>query len=194
MARYPVEYGGKNEMTETRCRVVLGKRTSKPYSVANLVQEKVKEGAPLLAWAEPHPLRTDLSGSTGRRSDFDPFVCGRPSWPVDFPLVEARLFWDKTAVHVVAEEEGGCTWVCLREVDAGSDGLEVLRCEFPVLSLRDSKRFGLQTLQEIEGLYAIEYWQHGRLVAWRLVIEQRSVIEGKSLLSKLARKGPNWTS
>src|SRR5208283_1697018 len=96
---------------------------------------------PLLAWAEPDPVSADLSNNTGRRSNFVPFVVGSPTWPDDLLLLEARLFWENAAIHIVAEKGGGCSWVTLEEKNSGDS---VVRRELPVLTIRDRKRgFGL---------------------------------------------------
>lgn len=96
-----------------------------------------------------------------------------PSWPADLPLVEARLFWASSALHVVARERGGCSWVRIEEVAEGNGGTEVARSVIPVYTLRDLNRFGLENGPAIQGLSAVEYRQQGRLVAWRLVMEKQ---------------------
>lgn len=158
-------------MTDSQCRIVFSPGTDASTSVADLIREKAQEAEPLLlAWAEPDPLYVDVSNSTGRRSGFKPLVRGMPSWPADPPLVEARLFWASSALHVVAREGGGCAWVRIEEVAEGNGGTEVARSVIPVYTLRDLNRFDLQSGPDFEGLHAVEYRQQGRLVAWRLVI------------------------
>jgi hypothetical protein len=158
-------------MTDSHCHIVFSPGTETSTSVADLIRQKAQEAEPLLAWAEPDPLHVDVSNSTGRRNDFEPLVRGIPSWPDDLPLVEARLFWAKSALHVVAKEGGGCVWVRIEEVSEGSGETEVARSVIPVYTLRDLKRFGLESGPAFERLRAVEYRQQGRLVAWRLVIE-----------------------
>ncbi|MDG4584357.1 MAG: hypothetical protein P9E67_09790 [Candidatus Competibacter sp.] len=160
-------------MTDSQCRIVFSPGTDASTSVTDLIRRKAQETKPLLAWAEPDPLHVDVSNSTGRRSDFEPLVCGMPSWPTDLPLVEARLFWASTALHVVVKEGGGCAWVRIEEASKGSGGAEVARSVIPVYTLRDLKRFGLQGEMTIKGLRAVEYRQQGRLVGWRLTIEEK---------------------
>lgn len=160
-------------MTDSQCHIVFSPGTDASTIVADLIRQKAQEAEPLLAWAEPDPLRVDVSNSTGRRSDFEPLVCGMPSWPADLPLVEARLFWASSALHVVAREGGGCAWVRIEETAEGSGGDEVACSVIPVYTLRDFKRFGLESRPAFEGLRAVEYRQQGRLVAWRLVIKSQ---------------------
>lgn len=134
-------------------------------SVAAFVAAKVRESRPLLAWAEPQASFA-RKGTPGRIGDFRPLVAGCPAWPEDLPLVEARLFWATSALHVVADSDG-CRWVTLLESDAGEE--EVQRSEKPVVTLRDAARFGLDTRGWPGGsLSAIEYRNGGRLVGWRL--------------------------
>ena len=122
---------------------------------------------PRLAWAEPKASFARGS-QAGRIKDFHPLIAGCPAWPADLPLVEARLFWPTSALHVVAEGDG-CRWVKLRESDAGEEGEEFERSEKPVLTLQDAARFGLDTRGWPGGsLTAIEYRSGGRLVGWRL--------------------------
>ena len=136
-------------------------------SVAAFVAAKAKEMPPLLAWAEPEASFA-RGGQAGRIRDFQPLTTGCPAWPADLPLVEARLFWPTSALHVVADGNG-CRWVKLRESDAGEKGEEVERSEKPVLTLQDAARFGLDTRGWPGGsLTAIEYRSGGRLVGWRL--------------------------
>lgn len=156
-------------MTDSHCRIDFSP-VKEASSVADLIRQKAQEAEPLLAWAEPDPLHVDVSNSTGRRSDFEPLVRGMPSWPADLPLVEARLFWAKSALHVVAKEGGGCLWVRIEELADGNSGTEVARSVIPVYTLRDMNRFGLEKGLALEGLRAVEYRQQGRRVAWRLVI------------------------
>lgn len=159
-------------MTDSHCRIDFSPGTDKSANVADLIRQKAQEAEPLLAWAEPDPLHMNVSNNTGRRCDFKPLVCGMPSWPDDLPLVEARLFWASSALHVVAREGGGCSWVRIEEVAEGDGGAEVARSVIPVYTLRDLNRFGLENGPAIQGLSAIEYRQQGRLVAWRLVMEE----------------------
>lgn len=160
-------------MTDSHCRIVFSPGTDASTSVTDLIGQKAQEAKPLLAWAEPDPLHVDVSNSTGRRTGFEPLVCGMPSWPADLPLVEARLFWAKSALHVVAREGGGCSWVRIEEVAEGNGETQVARSVIPVYTLRDLNRFDLQSGPAFEGLYAVEYRQQGRLVAWRLVMEEQ---------------------
>lgn len=158
-------------MTDSTCRLVLTPAREESCSVRELVQQKATESKPLLAWAEPDPLCVDLTNGTGRREGFRPLVCGMPSWSDAPPLCEARLFWADSALHIVAGERGGCAWVRIAEAPEG--GVGVARSEIAVHTVQDHKRFGLQGESKIEGLRAVEYRQRGRLVAWRLVIEEK---------------------
>ncbi|EGV32667.1 hypothetical protein ThidrDRAFT_1152 [Thiorhodococcus drewsii AZ1] len=139
-------------------------------SVAEVIADQAGKAPPLLAWADPDPLHVDLVNRTGRHGDFVPLAQGVPSWPADLPLVEARLFWPRAVLHVVACEKGGCVWTCIKEVTADDDTLPAMRSEIPVHTRRDLARFGLSAHEVVEGLRAIEYRERGRLVAWRLTI------------------------
>lgn len=156
-------------MTSSKCGLQRTPSQKASLSVLELVRMKAAECEPVLAWAEPDPLQIELSNDTGRRADFVPLARGAPPWKDDLPLVEARLFWGKSALHVVAREGGGCIWTRFEEVKSGGDA-DVTRTETEVHTLRDRKRFGLQDQHSIEGLRAIEYRCQGRLIAWRLVI------------------------
>jgi len=128
---------------------------------------------PVLAWAEPDPLHVELSNHSGRRADFLPLMRGIPCWPDDLPLVEARLFWDTAALHVVADESGGCAWTRIEELDGIQDveGIQLMRSTMRIHTRRDMARFGLSNLSELSGLQAIKYLDGGRLVAWRLMFK-----------------------
>jgi hypothetical protein len=138
-------------------------------NVAEVAAHQASQDAPLLAWAEPDPLHVALGKGAGRREDFLPLQRGAPSWPADLPLIEARLFWPTTALHIIACEDGGCRWTRIEEVTADNETLMVMRSQFPVHTLRDAARFGFSAQKPIEGFRAIEYRQRGRLVAWRLI-------------------------
>lgn len=141
-------------------------------SVNQVIAYQAGQYLPLLAWAEPDPLHVKLSNHSGRREDFLPLVRGIPCWPDDLPLVEARLFWDKAALHVVANESGGCAWTRIEEVDGTEDieAMRYMRSTMRVHARQDMARFGLKNLESLSGLQVIEYRDCGRLVAWRLVI------------------------
>lgn len=157
-------------MTDVTCRLVLTPAREESCSVREFVQQKARESMPLLAWAEPEPLCVDLANGTGRREGFRPLVGGMPSWSDALPLCEARLFWADSALHIVAGESGGCAWVRIAEAP---DGVELARSEISVHTVQDLKRFGLHSALKIEGLRAVEYRRQGRMVAWRLVIEEK---------------------
>lgn len=126
---------------------------------------------PLLAWAEPEPAALNEGGISGRLHGFRPLVEGTPDWN-GLSLVEARLFWQRAALHVLADGNGGCRSVWIEECEEGES---MTRVETPVLTLRDTQRFGLAgTGWAQRKLTAIEYRQAGRLVAWRLLLDRRS--------------------
>lgn len=163
-------------MSDNKRSIRFSSGADPTVSVAEFVRRRAQGAAPLLAWAEPDPLCVDvaITNRTGRRADFTPLVQGAPAWPEDLPLVEARLFWAGSALHVVAGEGGGCRWSDLEEVtDGPGEFVEVVSPSIPVHTLRDLKRFSLSDMPAIEGLQAIEYRQRGRLVAWRLVIGEK---------------------
>ncbi|MBF0160054.1 MAG: hypothetical protein HQL58_11090 [Magnetococcales bacterium] len=155
-------------MNNKRCKIVY-QHGQETCNVVNFIHQKIRDCPPLLAWAEPDLTAVDIRSKTGRRRDFTPLVRGIPDWPEDLPLVEARLFWQISALHVVAIDQCGCRWVCIEE--SSISGVEVTYSEMSVLTLRDHKRFGLDE-QTIERLSAIEYRQNGRLVGWRLVASE----------------------
>lgn len=133
-----------------------------------------KQDEPLLAWAEPRAgyMR---NGNKGRIEDFRAMVLGKPAWPADVPLVEARLFYADRAIHVVASGDQSCRQVVMKETDAGDQENKVRKRDKRVLPLCDWKRFGFAADDkrfEIEWLRAIEYLQDGRLAGWRLIIDR----------------------
>lgn len=155
-------------MNERRCRIYIsaGKFDG---SLADFLETKANEPAPLLAWAEPDLTKVVLDNDTGRRDDFQPLVRGAPHWPADLPLVEAGLFWQKAALHVVAEDQG-CGWVRVDEGSGTGEGVEVAREQFDIHTLRDWQRFGFGAASHaIEKLSAVQYRRDGRLIAWRLL-------------------------
>lgn len=156
--------------SEKTCALRIQSRQDDSRRLAEVIAHQAGESPPLLVWAEPDPLYVDLVNHTGRRGAFTPLARGVPSWPDDLPLVEARLFWPRAALHVVAREEGGCNWTRIEEADPEGKETDYRRTAFSVHTLRDRDRFGLPDESRIEDLMAIEYRQRGRLVAWRLMI------------------------
>lgn len=172
-----------NKQKELSCKI---KREcgSVEHSVREEIIAACGKKPPLLAWAEP---QADWYGhGTGRHLQFVPLqrLQGTPpDWPEDLPLAEARLFWpDHRALHIVANEYGGCRWVCIGEVTEEekheqSDNIFCVNREIlPVYTLRpdDLARFGLAHHKHApfsEELNVITYHQQGRLVAWRLTGE-----------------------
>lgn len=135
-------------MADTLCKLKREhEQNEKTCNVAKFIARKAKENPPLLTWADPDPTAVNPEGNTGRRTDFQPLVRGIPEWPADVPLAEARLFWKSSALHVVAKDGGGCRWAKIEESD---DGEEFMRSEMKVLTLRDRKRFGLDTETDLE--------------------------------------------
>jgi len=156
-------------MTDPRpCRISC-KTGKSSLSIAEFIQQEKLEGLQL-AWAEPDPHFLPSSNLPGRCSAFHPLVRGVPSWPAELPLLEARLFWDETALHIVATDKG-CKWVRVEEELLElpeTQKISVTRHEFPVVTLSDPARFGLDIEPSISKMCAIEYRQQGRLVSWRL--------------------------
>lgn len=156
--------------SENACALRIQTHEDDSRRVDEVIAHQAGESPPLLTWAEPDPFYVDRLNRTGRRSDFVSLVRGAPSWPADLPLVEARLFWPGAALHVVAREDGGCSWTRIEEADPEGKDTDYMRTAFSVHTLRDRDRFGLPDESRIEDLTAIEYRQRGRLVAWRLMI------------------------
>lgn len=152
--------------SKTRIHHRTGRETS---DLRTFIAARLQQKTPLLAWAEPQASYS-RAGQPGRIVDFRPFIAGKPDWPADVPLVEARLFWADSALHVVAEGTG-CRWAELVEDREGDEEVSVSRQ--PVLGLRDGVRFGLSTADwPSQKLVAIAYSQRGRLVGWRLLPEE----------------------
>lgn len=133
--------------------------------------------SPLLLWVDPDPLAVDYRGPTGRRLLALPLVEGNaPDWMLNVPLTEARIFWKQSALHVIADEAGGCRWARIEEATEGDkngngDSARVQREVIPVLTLsdRDRARFGITDRHSIENLQAVLYKRQGLLKAWRLL-------------------------
>ncbi len=141
-------------------------------SVRTFAAAEAQKAPPLLAWAEPEASFA-RGGQPGRIGGFQSLTAGLPAWPSDLPLVEVRLFWDTSALHVVADGDG-CRWVKLLESDVGE---EVGCREKPVLTLRDAARFGVDTRAwPSTPLTAIEYRSGGRLVGWRLTTRGKELV------------------
>lgn len=129
--------------------------------------QQLERPEPLLVWAEPDPTGVDLQNSTGRRTDFCPISKGPPVWPDEIALVEARLFYDSQAIHVVSTAKG-CRWVRFEEdKDVQQDTSFVYKYVKPLvaLQLHSGCRFD-------NNLLAIEYHQNGRMVGWRMLIDE----------------------
>jgi len=137
-------------------------------SVLAFIERKAREQPPRLVWIEPDPEAVEIGPGGGRRIAALPLAGGAPeSWPDDWrelPLAEARLFWDRSAMHVIAAE-GGCRWAWIEE----QEGDEVEREESSVFTHQDAKRYGLQSAKLAGKLVAVGYRERGRLVGWRLM-------------------------
>ena len=151
-------------MNGERCQITISSDCS-PVGLAALLMTEVAITPPLLAWAEPDLMAAVLDNDTGRRSDFHALVSGTPDWPLDLPLVEARLFWKTAALHVVADETG-CRFARIKEEGSA----DAIRRVYPIHTLQDRRRFGLADFGGgIGRLNAVEYWRDGRLIGWRLM-------------------------
>ena len=168
-------------MMDSQCELFIRKGRD-PRNVSQFIMDEVDRSMPSLAWGEPDPLDVELDNRDGRRDDFRPLVLGAPSWPDDVTLLEARLFWDSTALHVAMLESGGCGWTRIEEMNGAPDqtagAMNLIRSTKPVHTRRDMTRFGLQGLESFPGLTAVEYRERGRLVAWRLTIEAGELTHG----------------
>ncbi len=138
--------------------------------------KKLVESKPSLVWLEPNPREVDLKTPNGRRIDSPSLTEGFPAWlngENEPSMVEARLFWDRAALHVIADPGGeSCRWDLLWETQTPSeDGIRVRRDEYPVHTLKDRARFGFEIESADLKLKMVEYREGGRLVAWRLVRE-----------------------
>jgi hypothetical protein len=154
-------------MPEERCRLKRS-HDEDARTAAQFVAEQAREYPPLLVWVEPDPAAVDLSGNTGRRLHSLPFGADFGERFAGMPLAEARLFWERAALHVVASEDEGCRWAKIEESDDG-EGEEVMRDDgIEVLTVADRVRFGLPDEPALK-LRAIQYLERGRLVGWRLV-------------------------
>lgn len=140
-------------------------------SVLAFIERKAREQPPRLVWIEPDPGAVAMGPDGGHRIAALPLAGGAPeSWPDDWrelPLAEARLFWDRSALHVIAAE-GGCRWVRIEE----RDGDEVERVVSSVFAQSDATRYGLAPAAVEGPLIAIQYRERGRLVGWRLMEEK----------------------
>lgn len=170
-----------NKQKESSC-VIKRACGSAEHSVHEEIIAACGKKTPLLAWAEP---QADWYGhGTGRHPQFVPLQRlqgATPDWPEDLPLAEARLFWPDRALHIVADEDGGCCWARIEEVSKEekyeqSDYIFCVNIEMlPVYTLRDLARFGIVHHEHApfpEKLNAITYHQQGRLVGWRLTGDQ----------------------
>lgn len=154
-------------------------------TVANHVRSVITAAnLPQIAWAEPQPAWM-ANGKPGRCEAFRPLLVKPDSaltgWPSDLPLAEVRLFWENAALHIVANEQGGCHWARIEELtkETGKQDSPDIICvsheTSTVYTLRDLERFGLTHDKHApfpEKLNAITYHQQGRLVAWRLIGDQ----------------------
>jgi hypothetical protein len=138
-------------------------------AVADFARDEAAREAPVLSWAEPEP-RVVEGASPGRIQDFRALSSGAPQWPALISLLEARLFWKDKALHVVTCGDG-CRWALLQELSNDGGGQPVQKDVYPVLTVKDRSRFGLDAVH-VGGdvsLVAIEYRNDGRLFGWRLV-------------------------
>jgi len=155
-------------MSETQVKLQF-KHDVLSCGLAEFIQQQAQKNPPLLSWVELDPLQTNLSNASGRRLDEIPLLRGLPEWLSEMPVIEARLFWQTSSLHVLAEA-GGCRWARVEECPNGPETVLVSR--YKVRTLADWNRFGFTKKPEIENLQATEYRQQGRLVAWRLALEE----------------------
>ncbi len=142
------------------------------------VNERIRllcgQNPPQLAWAEPSIRFYQHEGQlrAGRHPSFVPLVVGKPAWPDDLALFEARLFWAGHAVHLLALDPVNCAEVTLSESngDEANEGNQVIKQSHTLLTLRDQARFGLTNIKLPPKLTAIEYRHQGRVMAWRLTL------------------------
>lgn len=133
-------------------------------SIGSCITEAIERDEPLLVLMEPDPT-VIVNGRTGRREGFYPLVRGLPILLADLPLSEARLFWASSALHLLSDG-AGCRTARIEE----GGGMAVIRKAYPVYPRQDLQRFGLERQAAAAAqLIAVEYWQAGRLLAWRLV-------------------------
>lgn len=154
-------------MSEAPCRIsIILSPENETRDLATVLKAEMSRRPPLLVWTEPDVNAVSLGNRTGRRSDFRALVSGNTDWPADLLLVEARLFWETSALHLVADDTSpGCRWLRIEERDDGKE--EVMRRQIPVHTLQDRQRFGLPG--NGEELAAVEYLRQGRLIGWRLL-------------------------
>ena len=137
----------------------------KENDLAEVVKHACAANPPLFSWVEPRPV--DPGNRFGPLPGFQGLKAGPPREGVE--LDEARLFWETSALHLVASNVGGCRWSLVEEIDRAQDVLAVRREEHPVILQQDWSRFGLEPQSEPRSdLVRIVYKTGGRIVAWRL--------------------------
>ena len=150
------------------------KRQTYACTLNERIRQLCDEKPPQLAWAETGICFYQHEGQlrAGRHSSFTPLIEGKPVWPHDLALSEARLFWPDRAVHLLMIDSVNCAEVTLKEVsgEEASTGEQVIKQSQTLLTLRDKERFGLANIQLPANITAIEYRHQGRVLAWRLTI------------------------
>ena len=154
-------------MKQQRCGLRITNGVASSSSVQELIEQEAKKMPPMFAWAEPDPIQAAIAIPSGRHRGFRPWQTGTPGWSAEPPLLEARLFWMHSALHVVAADAGGCRWCRIEESEHGDT--PVLREQFPVVGRRDLARFGLDEADEVPELRAVVYTNGGRMLGWRLI-------------------------
>lgn len=126
-----------------------------------------------MAWAEIDPTAI-TNNMPGRYQGFEPFVLGKPQWPLETPLLEARLFGDNDMLHIVKSDDG-CRWVRTEVQIAHANESDINQsAPIKVLTLQDASRFGFSITSWPKNIAAIEYRQYGKLIAWRLITIKES--------------------
>ncbi len=142
-------------------------------------------GSPSIVWCEPTPARKRVEDFVGLWAGD---LSGLPEILKSTPLDEARLFWDKGWIHVLAgkgrvrlaafHEEGAPPWLApiqssLQQLPKPWESLRRVRQD--VLLIRDLKRYNLVGLKgrlsDKQKLGVIEYHEGTNLVGWRLEVK-----------------------
>ncbi|MCS7306405.1 MAG: hypothetical protein NZ602_15015 [Thermoguttaceae bacterium] len=170
--------------THVDCVVSTGLALS--ATVTNFIQERIsKEPVPLLIWSEPVTGPVRLEGFSGVTTP-EGFHQMLTRFPNGLPLAEARLFYPRGMLHLVADSNN-VHWAAWWETNSSGDNRPLwcppsgsssqpikMRClQRPVLLCKAKSpgqlQRGLQQLTQIgDNVLVFEYFQGIILRWWRL--------------------------
>lgn len=136
-------------------------------------KSKEKKKTPLLSWVEPSfPDEQWWYPEASERVQAN--WLAQRGWPCvppelgSIPLAEARVFWNKKMLHLVATDEGS-RW-CLYWESQEEKGRVFTYEDTSIYMRRDWARFGLEASDSFEQVLVRSYFDGAQLFAWRCIL------------------------